>query len=153
MTVSSLRTTTGVVAVAVVAAAVVYGFTQIGPPRDERERRLDERRVDDLQGLARAVDLHWTRHGGLPTSLQELSDGAVRELTLNDPERDEHYEYRVETASAFELCGVFGTNVSEPSADVFWTHPVGRHCFNLEVREVRRDADQDRSPVNPRARP
>ena len=153
MTVSFLRTTVGVVAVAVVAMSVVYGLTRVGSPSDERKRRLDERRVEDLRGIARAVDLHWTRHGSLPASLHELSDATVRDVALNDPERGEPYEYRVRAASAFELCGFFGTDWSEPSIEVFWTHPMGRHCFDLEVREVRRrDADKDGSPVIPRAR-
>ena len=153
MTVSFLRTTVGVVPVAVVAMSVVYGLTRVGSPSDERERRLDERRVGDLRGIARAVDLHWTRRGSLPASLHELSDATVRDVALNDPERGEPYQYRVRAASAFELCGVFGTDWSDPSMEGFWTHPMGRHCFDLEAREVRRqDADKDRSPVIPRAR-
>ena len=86
MTVSILRTAVGVVDVAAVAMSVVYGLTRVGSPSDERERRLDERRVEDLRGgIARAVDLHWTRRGSLPASLHELSDATVRDVALNDP--------------------------------------------------------------------
>jgi len=153
VTVSFPRTTVGAVAVAVVAMSVVYGLTQVGLPSDERKRRLDERRVEDLREIARAVDLHWTRHGSLPASLHELSDATVRDVALNDPERGESYEYRARAAATFELCGSFATDWSAPSAEVFWTHTIGRHCFDLEVREVQRqDADKDGSPVIPRAR-
>ena len=143
MTVSILRTAVGVVDVAAVAMSVVYGLTRVGSPSDKRERRLDERRVEDLRGgIARAVDLHWTRRGSLPASLHELSDATVRDVALNDPERGEPYEYRVRAAWAFGLCGFFGTDWSDRSMEVFWTHPMGR----------RRDADKDGSPVIPRAR-
>ena len=112
MTVPSRRNTLGVLAVAVVAAAVVYGLFRVGPPSDERERRLDKRRIEDLRSIARAVDLHWTRHGNLPAALDLLSDATVQDVTFGDPESGEPYEYRVLTDSTFELCGSFGTDWS-----------------------------------------
>ena len=148
MTAPSRSNTVGVLAVAVVTVAAVYGLTRVGPPRDARERRLDERRVEDLRGIARAVDLHWTRHGTLPVALNLLSDATARDVTFNDPASGTPYEYRVQTASAFELCGFFETDWLQSSADVFWSHPMGRHCFDLEVREVQREApDRDHSPA------
>ena len=144
MTALSRRNTVGILAVAVVAASVVYGLIRIGPPRDERERRLDERRIEDLRWIARAIDLHWTQNGTLPAALDLLSDSTVPDLTFRDPESREPYEYRVLTASTFELCGLFGTDWlppsgpdrSPPGVEVFWSHPTGRHCFDLVVGEV-----------------
>lgn len=139
MTSPSRRITVSVVTVAAVAIAVVYGLTLVGPPRDQRERRLDERRIEDLRRIARAIDLHWTRHGSLPAALDVLSEATVRDVTFNDPESEEPYEYRVETPSTFELCGSFGTDWLDPSVDLFWSHPMGHHCFELEVRHVQRE--------------
>ena len=138
MTAPSLKNAGGVVAFAAVAIAVVYGLTRLGPPNDERERRLDERRIKDIRRIARAIDLHWTRHGNLPAALDLLSDATIQAISVNDPERGEPYEYRVKTASTFELCGLFGTNWSRPAVDQFWSHSMGRHCFDLKVREVQR---------------
>ena len=63
--------------VAVVIAAVVAGVFVLGSPADERARRLDRRRVEDLQGIAAATDLYWTRHSRLPASLDELTADSV----------------------------------------------------------------------------
>ena len=130
MTSPSRRITVSVVTVAAVAIAVVYGLTRVGPPRDQRERRLDERRIEDLRRIARAIDLHWTRHGSLPAALDVLSEATVRDVTFNDPESEEPYEYRVETPSTFELCGSFGTDWLDPSVDLFWSHPMGSPLFS-----------------------
>ena len=154
MTAPSLRTLVGVIAIAVVAAGVVYGLMRVGPPSIERERRLDERRVDDLRQIADAIDLHWTRRGSLPAALDALPDPVASDASFSDPATRQSYEYRILTESTFELCASFGTDRLRPSTDVFWSHPTGRYCFDLEVREVQREEDdQDRSVVRRPARP
>ena len=154
MTALSPGNLVGVLAIAVVAVAVVYGLMRVGPPSIERERRLDERRVEDLREIADAVDLHWTRRGSLPEALDSLPDTVASDASFSDPATGQSYEYRVLTESTFELCAIFGTDWLRPSMDVFWSHPTGRHCFDLEVREVQREEDdQDRSAVKRPARP
>ena len=44
------------------SAAVVAGILVVGSPAEERTRRLDRRRVEDLAAMASSVDLFWTRH-------------------------------------------------------------------------------------------
>ena len=143
MTALSPRNVVGVIAIAVVAVAVVGGLMRVGPPSVERERRLDERRVEDLRLIADAIDLHWTRSGSLPPSLDALPDTVASDASFSDPASGQSYEYRALTESTFELCASFGTDELPPSLEVFWSHPVGRHCFDLEVREVKRDEDED----------
>ena len=148
---ASPRYLVGVLAIAAVAVAVVGGLMSVGPPSVERERRLDERRVDNLREIADAIDLHWTRRGNLPAA---LDDTVASDASFSDPATGQSYEYRVLTESTFELCASFGTDELRPSLEVFWSHPVGRHCFELEVREVQRDEDdQDRPVVMRPARP
>ncbi|HIA74480.1 MAG TPA: hypothetical protein EYN99_08630, partial [Gemmatimonadetes bacterium] len=55
--------------VTTVIAAVGVGLFILGSPMEERARRVDDRRVADLQGIAAATDLYWTRHSRLPESL------------------------------------------------------------------------------------
>ncbi len=141
----SRRHVLAVVAVALVAAAVVYGLVLAGPPRDERERRLDQRRTQDLQSIGRAIDLYWTRHGHFPMRVATLTDTSVLDI-LHDPDTGQPYEYRVLTDSTFELCGIFTTEWSSPAGNVFWSHPPGRACFNLEVRAVQRTKAIDDGP-------
>ena len=134
-----------VVAIAAVGTAVVIGLVRLGPPSEERSRRLDEQRIEDLGRLARSVDLHWTRDGSLPLSLGTLSDAAVPGARFNDPGTSQPYGYRVLGDSTFELCGHFETDWSARSSDEFWSHPPGRFCFELDAREVRRRGEEQRS--------
>lgn len=141
------RNVVAVAAIAVVGTAVVVGLVRLGPPSDERSRRLDEQRIADLGRLARSVDLHWTRDGSLPLSLGTLSDAAVTGARFTDPGTSQPYDYRVLGDSTFELCGHFETDWSARSSDEFWSHPPGRFCFELDVREVRRWDEEGRPPV------
>ena len=70
----------------VVVAVVGVALTIIGPPSEQRAARLDERRVADLRGIARAVDLYWTRSGRLPTGLEETSNELGSRVSRTDPE-------------------------------------------------------------------
>ena len=141
------RNVVAVAAIAVVGTAVVVGLVRLGPPSDERSRRLDEQRIEDLDRLARSVDLHWTRDGSLPLSLGALSDAAVPGARFSDPGTSQPYGYRVLGDSTFELCGRFETDWSARSSDEFWSHPPGRFCFELDVRAVRRWDEDGRPPV------
>ncbi len=146
-------------AIGAVVAAVVGGLIVLGPPSEERARRLDERRVEDLRGITRAVDLYWTRHASLPLSLADLSRESGVSVSARDPGTTQDYEFRVLDAATYELCARFELNTPIPSArfrpglgvapdpgdsagraqDVsedFWSHGVGRRCFRLDAQEV-----------------
>ncbi|MFQ5737884.1 MAG: hypothetical protein ACE5JX_02645 [Acidobacteriota bacterium] len=152
-------------AIGVVVVAVVSGLIVLGPPSEQRARRLDERRVEDLRGITRAVDLYWTRHGRLPTSLDELLRESGVNINSNDPSTTQLYDYRVLGDKTYELCAHFQRDSPEPSQPVskpkeravislddldslpvpatppdkgFWSHGAGRQCFQPEVEEVLR---------------
>ena len=114
-------------------AAVALGLWFTGSPAEARRRRLDERRVGDLQRLASAIDLHWTRTGTLPADLAALSS-QERPPATRDPVQDSAYLYRVIDERRYELCAGF----ERGRTDGFWTHPAGQHCFTLEARKVER---------------
>ena len=101
------RTVVGVVAIAVVATAVGVGLVQLGPPSEERSRRFDERRVEDLRRIADNVDLYVTREGSLPTSLDALSASSLPPIRIIDPAREAPYDYAIIGDSTFELCARF----------------------------------------------
>ena len=131
-----------VVSSAVVLAAVVGGLVLLGSPSDERERRIDERRVSDLTAIASATDLYWTRHSALPESLGELvAEPGVKIVTV-DPASADTYDYRTLDSIRYELCATFdqesGEISTEPSRDL-WAHGAGRHCFQLDAEQLTRD--------------
>ena len=128
--------------IVVVVAAVVIGVILLDSPAQERLRRLDERRVDDLHQLAFGVDIYWTREGHLPASLAELSEEERIVRDLADPATGQPYEYRVLGDKTFELCAVFtrdsGTNERDFLDRSFWLHGPGRQCFQLKAQDVSR---------------
>ena len=127
--------------VGIVVAAVVGGLILIGSPAQERMRRIDAQRVTDLSALARKVDLYWTRHKSLPTSLEDLSKERGGSIELLDRETKLPYEYRKLSDDTYELCAHFtrdSTDLADISHRNFWSHGQGRQCFSLKVQEVKR---------------
>jgi hypothetical protein len=133
------------VAVGAVLVAVVAGLMVLPPPTQERVRRLDERRVEDLRGIARAMDVYWTRHGRLVASLEDLSGEPGVRVSRRDPGTGQEYELRLLDESTYELCASFErptTDYGEPRgrpedpSEDFWSHGVGLRCFRLDAQEV-----------------
>lgn len=122
----------------VVLAAIGAGLVVIGSPEEERARRLDTRRVEQLTDIARSVDLFWTREGHLPASLEALRPVTGANLTLVDPDTGAAYGYRVVEAATYELCADFhyASEVTRGVRDGNWTHGSGRHCFTREARTL-----------------
>ena len=96
-----------VVAVLLVLGALGGGFYLIGPPAEERTRRLDERRRMDLQRLQLATDLYWSRNNRLPATLDELAAEAGTNIYSRDPQTGQPYSYAVKGGDAYELCAEF----------------------------------------------
>lgn len=127
-------------AIVFVTAATITGLTQLPPPSEERAHRLDFRRAEDLRVLSRAIDLFWMRHQRPPRSLPELAAEPGSSFSRVDPETGDSYEYRPLGDAAYELCADFSRDSEGERRlryDVFWSHGVGRQCFQLEVRPVR----------------
>jgi hypothetical protein len=125
-----------IVTTVVVAAAVGTGIVLMGPPSDERSRRLDERRVEDLQQVSSSVNLYNNRHQRLPASLVELQAEPGMTFRPGDPVTGESYAYRALGPAMYELCAVFDRASTERRVSV-WSHGGGRHCFVLKADETR----------------
>ena len=130
-----MRKVVMVVAALVVLGALGGGFYLIGPPADERARRIDGRRENDLRQLRLAIDLYWTRNNRLPATLDGLAVEAGTNIYSRDPESGEPYEYSVRQTDTYELCAAF-TRDSEARGD-FWSHGPGRQCFRIVARAIR----------------
>jgi hypothetical protein len=124
----------------VVAIALGWGFYLAGSPATRRVERFDERRLQDLQTIAR--EIQWMVQNPikpgplkepLPKTLEEASRRARHEsLSLRDPETDEPYQYSIKNETTFELCATFGRKHASDNR-VFWNHPAGTHCFTINV--------------------
>ncbi len=120
----------------VVLAAIVVGVVILGPPSEERARRLDRRLVEQLRDIKTTVNYYYSQNGRLPASLQELAKEPVVRIS-KDAVPGGLYRYRVLSAEEFELCGTF-ERASEPqegSGVDIWQHHAGAHCFTLKVEK------------------
>lgn len=156
-----------------VAAVVVTGLFVAGSPAKERNRQLDEQRVNELQQIANAIDTTYDRDARLPSSLDELKAGAKEFYYVSsivDPKTGEHYEYIVTGDTTYDLCATFDdvtqqldqfgrptpapAPVSKPmmAGEYYpgyrdWTHGAGRHCYSIDVQD--RPANQACGLRNP----
>jgi len=122
-------------AVVVVLAALGLGLWASGSPATQREFRLDERRVADLQGISAAVDRHYQVHRVLPDGLQALAETPGSRLSTRDPVTGEPYAYEVLDAGRYRLCANFSHDTAAAGGETFrsgatWWHGAGRHCFD-----------------------
>lgn len=122
-----------------------WGFVLVGSPATERQRKFDERRIEDLGAIRDEIAnivLGDLRHlppeerkqqRPLPRTLQEVVSAAKeRRPEIVDPRTGEPYVYDVLDDTRFRLCAVFQFERNE-SYDVLWNHPSGRHCFEFDV--------------------
>ena len=148
--------------VAAVAAAVVAGLFVLGSPSEERARRIDRRRVADLEAIAAATDLYWTRHARLPGSLAELNAEPGVNVSTGDPAGAESYGYQPLDSVRYEVCANFERETEATSPDParnLWAHGAGRQCFALEATEIERTEERrtaapgaQRDPPEPEGR-
>ena len=140
----SLGKTIVAFATTLVVVSIIAGVILVGSPAQGRLQRLDAGRIEDLKGIMLAMDLYWRRNEQLPASLEELgADPRVQENTV-DPGSAEPYEYRPLDEDTYELCASFDGESPRPGrrtpAD-FWSHGVGRRCFELSVDASGLEAD------------
>jgi hypothetical protein len=94
-----------------VLAVIVWSFTIIGTPGEQRVWRLDDRRTQDLQNIQYQVINYWQQKEKLPPSLNELASPLTGYSLPVDPEfeKGKRYEYSIVDAKTltFELCADF----------------------------------------------
>jgi hypothetical protein len=115
-----------------IIGAVVGGLIVIGPPSQQRARRLDDQRGGHLKAISEALDSYWSEHATLPRSLSELAQASQLPLDLEDPEARIPYEYRVAGPTSYQLCARFARASDE--REYVWAHGAGRQCFTLQPR-------------------
>ena len=135
---------------AAVVAVVMAALFIAGSPAEQRVRRLDETRVNDLRQLHYAVDNFYADHHGLPTTLEEVKDPRYGAYRFVDPETALPYEYSQVQKTTYQLCATFSldsnasTNANDPRFDprlakpIYPTeesfdHGVGRTCFTFNA--------------------
>lgn len=124
-------------------ATLGVGLVMAGSPVVERQRRLDQQRVEDLRQLSALVQDYYREYRALPDSLGMLSllpGGGM--APPRDPLTGATYGYLPIDSLRYQLCSNFDTAdsagpkpyVEEPGRpEVFWRHGPGRQCFTVRV--------------------
>ena len=130
-----------------VLAAVIYGMMLVGSPGEQRALQFDQRRTSDLQQISSAVQVYWEQQKKLPQGFDDLKQQQFTYIeSVQDPETQVPYEYRVLGEKAYELCAVFATDSSQvetrtkaptPFSAEQWNHGIGRTCFVREVAVIK----------------
>lgn len=134
---------------AIVLAALVWGFTLAGSPKNERLRRFDNQRISDLQMIQSYLTDYWQNKNKLPEKLADLNDNLRGVIIPKDPETSLDYSYSIDSLTSLKLCANFAfadQNVSaidipavptKPtsvfSSPIAWQHSAGENCFNRVI--------------------
>lgn len=137
-----LQTIFGIVAFVVVLMTIAYGFILVGSPEQQRARRFDEQRVQDLQNIQNEIVNYWVQKDTLPKDLNDLTNSISGYSAPKDSRTKESYEYVVSGPLMFQLCATFETSTVNQSTDrvykygVYgqsWDHSAGHVCFPKQI--------------------
>lgn len=142
-----LRKLACVAAMVLVVSSVVLGFVMAGSPVTARQRRLDEKRVEDLRAIHQTIQGMTTKTDQntktvtvirpLPKTLDEVAEFQKtkvigRRLDLYDPQTGAKYGYIVTGEKTYELQAGFGM-ARDKKLDMFWNHPAGAYTFKFDA--------------------
>ncbi len=122
-----------------VVGSIIWGFAVIGSPRTQRLYKYDDAKVGDLINISSAVESYYGLQNVLPKSLGDLSSINYY-IVQSDSQTGQSYEYIATGKTTYQLCAVFNKNSKDqanrttvPYGGSSWSHPAGRHCFNMSV--------------------
>jgi len=128
---------------AIVFGMLILGFFVAGSPTHQREVRLDEQRVNDLQMLQSEITNYYQLKQALPENADQLKNELRGFIPPNDPETDEPYTYEKTGPLQFKLCADFNhpsqfsgkeMRLSYPyGMDEVWDHEAGEQCFERSI--------------------
>lgn len=144
----------------VILFAIIAGFFVMGTPKEQRAKRFDEQRLQNLQMLQSEIINYWQAKGTLPADIADLKNDVTGFIPPQDPRTTAAYEYQAKGDLVFELCTVFETTGEDIKTGVKpqyigpdyygfaanWQHGAGRVCFE---RTIDPDYLQDKNFVEP----
>jgi len=143
---------------ALIFIIVVAGFFIMGSPTEQRAKRFDEQRVQNLQNLQYEVINYWQAKGYLPEKLSDLNNSVTGFSEPVDPKSKMSYEYEIKGDLVFNLCAQFetdGADIKNQPKDIYmngyqenWQHSQGRVCFERTI-----DPDYYKDTVNVNEKP
>ncbi|MBU1445731.1 hypothetical protein KKD70_00510 [Patescibacteria group bacterium] len=125
---SKVPMTVGWLSSFLVLSVLVMGFFVVGSPMKQREIRMDERRVSDLQTIQYQVIDYWIYKDVLPETTNDLQNSISGFVAPTDPETEQAYEYVVLEPLKFKLCTTFNQNNPYNDIKVSAEYPYAQKC-------------------------
>lgn len=130
----------------VVLGMLSLGFVLTGSPTKQREFRLDEQRIYDLQAIQGQLIEYWQRKEALPQTLDELENSLGWFQVPTDPETQAPYAYEITDDLSFNLCATFAhptpswnqslskeATLPHETMNENWRHGAGEECFERNL--------------------
>ncbi|MBL7053740.1 hypothetical protein ISS06_00865 [Patescibacteria group bacterium] len=125
----------------VILIAIIAGFFIIGSPAHQRDLRIDNERVQDLNMIQSEIINYWRNKETLPKNLTDLEDSISGFIPPQDPDTDKDYDYNLKDNFKFELCATFATDNKGDKYntkyyrgfDKKWLHDKGKVCWDKTI--------------------
>ncbi|MFA7314695.1 MAG: DUF5671 domain-containing protein [Candidatus Magasanikbacteria bacterium] len=132
----------------IILGSVVAGFFIVGTPKEQRNRKFDNQRIQDLSMIQNQIISYWQQKNKLPENLETTQSDISGFIVPVDPETKQAYEYTVKSDLSFELCANFTTTLNQEEskrlgmydytypatyAPQNWTHEKGQSCFERTI--------------------
>lgn len=143
------------IVIVLVAATTIVGLFVVGSPEQERLRRFDATRINNLQFVQSEIVAFWQNKQTLPPSLDALKDDIRGIIIPTDPVTKQPYEYSIKGPETFVLCANFAVQSDSAGMDSYsyphpaypgyvpvigegqWNHDTGNVCFERTIDKDR----------------
>lgn len=132
----NLRKVLGLISLLLLVFGVVLTFSIMGSPKTQRDYRLDNLKINNLQSLEYSIQNYYDQYKSLPADLTKL-DKYSQSSTI-DPTTKAVFKYEIVDEVNYKLCANF-LKATPERVEVKanpWYHEIGETCFNLEVNKV-----------------
>lgn len=118
---------------------LVSSFFIIESPTEARNRKLDDKILQDFQNIRYSIDDYYYKNVKMPENLKELQkDREGFLLNIVNPKNEEEYIYEVISNKKFKLCTEFNSSNLEKQTgyyDNVWKHDKGYNCIEKEINQ------------------
>ncbi|MGI6341237.1 MAG: DUF5671 domain-containing protein [Minisyncoccales bacterium] len=125
------------VSLAIITCGFISSLFIIESPTEARNRKLDERIMQDFNDIKYAIDDYYNKNERIPNVLEELQkDTEFSSFSTANPINEKEYIYEVIDSKRYKLCTEFLSSNLEKKKnylDNMWKHDKGYNCIEKEV--------------------
>jgi hypothetical protein len=128
--------------VAVIIAVFVSALFLVETPTEARNRRVDERIINNFSNIENGINSYYNTNHKLPASLNDLGKEAMAVDSLIDPTTREQFVYRAGSGLDYQLCADFRTD-NKNSHDAIYQyvdqnrrHLAGYQCLDFKAYDA-----------------